>query len=523
VRDHVRSVRDLIGAALAVASALAASGCGRGPARPHVELQVVGESTRLRTSDPLPATSPYFDGQTVRLRGARGEILGVQVLRDAAGEVPVSVAIEGEGVTVQGFGVEALPVVHPSTGMYGPSRGAGQYPDRLIAATGPVLTGRAAFFDVAIAAGAAAGERRGTLLVGDRRIPVVLRVEPVDLPAIDAAPRIWAYYDPKEVARDEGAEPGSDEAWQVELRFAALFRAHGVYASPELHVDDADRRLPLTAGFPYVPIILPTDPDEVAPVVQFFRDRLRGTGQRAFGIPIDEPRQEEQKREVRALAEAVRKAGGGQEVLYAVTDKPHEIYGDFIDIYMNPWAVSLAGATGRAERWTYNGSPPSAGGMILDTDGVGTRTWGWIAWRWKVPVWYVWDALYWHDRYSARRKGLARGTVPQSPIDRDAVTFDDGEDHGNLDGVLAFPGARPSLRLKTLRRGQEDRLLLDKVAACDRRFAESVAAALVPRALADEPRRVPAPGSWPTDEAPWEAARQKLLDRAIACAAGGAK
>jgi hypothetical protein len=148
--------------------------------------------------------------------------------------------------------------------------------------------------------------------------------------------------------------------------------------------------------------------------------------------------------------------------------------------------------------------------MILDAPGTDLRTWGWIQHRWRVPLWYVWDALYWHDRYSARRKKLERSQIPLSPVDRDAVTFDDGGDHGNLDGVLAFPGFTPSLRLKALRRGQQDRVLLETAARCNPTAVAALTARLVPSALADA-GKPPAKGSWPVDEAPWEAARQELL------------
>ena len=155
--------------------------------------------------------------------------------------------------------------------------------------------------------------------------------------------------------------------------------------------------------------------------------------------------------------------------------------------------------------------------MILDTDGIALRTWGWIAWRWQVPVWYVWDALYWHDRHNRKHKHLdPMGGAAMSNV----VTFDDGDDHGNLDGVLAWPandaeratlGCEPSLRLKALRRGLFDRALLDRLAQCGNSAgAESIAARMVPTALADAPTSGPA--SWPSDEAAWEHARNELFD-----------
>ncbi|HEX4417112.1 MAG TPA: hypothetical protein VH165_04390, partial [Kofleriaceae bacterium] len=229
------------------------------------------------------------------------------------------------------------------------------------------------------------------------------------------------------------------------------------------------------------------------------------TGQVPFAIPIDEPRTADDRRRVRALADVVRAAGGGPHSFrFAVTDAPDPIYGDAIDLYISPRAAHRTGD--RVARWTYNGAPPRAGAMVLDAEAPGMRTWGWIAWRWQIPIWYVWDALYWHDRHN--RKAVP---IPVRALDvhRDPVSFDDGEDHGNLDGVLALPGCRPTLRLAALRRGYQDYQLLDRAAACDRAAAEAVAAALVPRALGDAPA-TGAP-AWPSDDAAWEAARRRLI------------
>src|SRR5262249_4857591 len=65
-------------------------GCGRHDAGPV--LQILGESTRLRTSDPVPATSPWFDGSQVTLVAARGEILGLQILHRGGGPVVLTLA-----------------------------------------------------------------------------------------------------------------------------------------------------------------------------------------------------------------------------------------------------------------------------------------------------------------------------------------------------------------------------------------------------------------------------------------------
>jgi hypothetical protein len=95
----------------------------------------------------------------------------------------------------------------------------------------------------------------------------------------------------------------------------------------------------------------------------------------------------------------------------------------------------------------------------------------------------------------------------------DPVTFDErrrgGADWGNSDGVLAYPGPKPSLRLKALRRGLQDRLLLRQLAACGgQRTATRIVRQAVPRALGEAQGEI----SWSLQESGWEKARQEVLD-----------
>lgn len=142
--------------------------------------------------------------------------------------------------------------------------------------------------------------------------------------------------------------------------------------------------------------------------------------------------------------------------------------------------------------------------MILDTDGLALRTWGWIAFRYDIELWYAWEALYFSDRYN--------GGGPTA-VTREPVTFDErrrgGADFGNGDGVLAYPGPLPSLRLKALRRGLLDRLLLRELATCGgEALARQIAERIVPRALGEAGARA----SWPNREASFEQARRQVLD-----------
>lgn len=463
--------------------------CGRrdpGPA-----LQLVGESTRLRITDPVPATSPWFDGARVQVIAARGEIVGLQVLHRGGGPVAMRFPA-GRGVQIRGYTVEAFEVHRPSTELYGGSHGAGWYADGLIPAAQPA--GDPAYVEIEVARDAAPGVVDGELAVGGRTLPVALTIAAVTLPPLPL--RVWAYYNPREFLW----VPGDERAC------VALFRAHGVLALPDLRLDDWPTRRDQLDGVHDVPVVISDDAARAGDQVEAWLAAFAGTGKLPFTIPIDEPRTPERRRQVRALADVVRAAGGGPTTFrFAVTDEPRPEYGDAIDLYISPRAAHLTGD--RVARWTYNGAPPRAGAMVLDAEPPGMRTWGWIAWRWQIPVWYVWDALYWFDRHN--RKGAP---LPGRALDprRDPVSFHDGEDLGNLDGVLALPGCQPTLRLAALRRGFQDRALLELAAQCNRPAAEQLAAQLVPRALGDAGDTP----SWPRDEAAWEAARRHLIELA---------
>ncbi len=492
-----------------VVLALAAAACPRRPdLPPEPAVQVLGESTRLRLEDRIPAASPWFDGARVTLVAARGETIGIQVVQRAP--APVSLAIGGGGLAIRGHAVESFAVKRPSTRLYGGSHGAGTYADALTEAATPSTN--PAYFEIEVAADAAPGPRTGELVVGGRAFPVALEIARVVLPPLPL--RVWAHANPRELMwADDPTERGRDRSrpGPDELACHRRFRAYGVLLSPDLPLAWWPHRRELLAGFPYVPTLIPREPVAATEEVRGWIEATQGTGQIPFSIPIDEPRTPDARRKVRELAAAVRAAGGGPgRFLFAVTAEPHPDLGDEIDLHIGLRTARLAGNP--SPRWTYNGAPPTAGSMVLDAVTPGTRTWGWIAWRWDIPVWYVWDALYWHDRHN--RRGAPR---PGRPLDPrvDPVSFDDGEDRGNLDGVLALPapgGCRPTLRLAALRRGLQDRSLLELAARCAPEETARLAASIVPRALGDAPKR--GGPSWPTDEAAWERARRTLIELA---------
>ncbi len=478
---------------------------GRRDVPPQPALLIVGESVRVKSST-LPETSPWLVNGTLELVAARGETLGFQIFHRTPG--PTTLAITG--ADVRGFAVESVVVSRPSTAMYGGSQGEGEYPEGLIASASP--TTNPAYFEISLPRDAE-GTRTGELVVAGQRIPVTLAIAPVTIPPLRLD--VWAYFDQRELAwaggrTEQPAKATPREASAIERECIDLFRAHGVLLSPDLTLEAYRARKPLLAGFPFIPAVISEQPATAAAEVRAWIAATKDAGQIPFAIPIDEPAAAARPK-VRALADAVRAAGGGPKTFrYAVTAEPHAELGDNIDLFIHWNAAHLTGDT--RERWTYNGKPPRAGSMVVDAASPGMRTWGWIAHRYRIPVWYVWDALYWHDRHN--RKGAP---VPGRALDvkRDAASFDDGEDHGNLDGVLALASngrCQPTLRMAALRRGLQDRALLELAATCHPTETAALAAQVIPRALGD----APADGdpAWPADEAAWEAARRKLLQLA---------
>ena len=495
-------------AELAVLAALV--GCGKSePPRP-VEpfFQVVGETTKVKRGEAPPRTSPFFDGAKVTLRGVRGETLGLQVVLYRMGETKVSLVLDG--FTVVPHEVGYLDVVEPSTSLYGPSSGKGAYPDLLRPVRGPsVQSSDAVYFDVEIPRGAAPGTHSGALLVGGKRFPVDLAVEPQEI-AVDRAPFVWVWYKSSELAAAHRMADG-DGAEQIALerRYMDLFRRHGALLATDFPPERLRPRLDfLTDDVRFWPVwIAKRDPEKLAREVAAWIELFRGRAQVPFGFTIDEP-DEEERAQVRAHGVAARAAGAGDgRFLYAVTDEPREEYQGAVDVFVSPRGIPPpSGYPPGTHFWTYNGRSPSAGSMTIDKPGTALRTWGWIAERYHIELWFAWEGLYYTDRYN-------RATAPTDTMHQ-PLTYDErkkgGEERGNGDGLLVYPGPLPSLRLKALRRGLEDRLLLRRLAGCPGGAGDAagIARQMIPRAM----READGKQSWPDDEASWELARRAVLD-----------
>jgi hypothetical protein len=393
--------------------------------------------------------------------------------------------------------------------MYGPSMGRGTYPDILTPVAGPVRTNSLAYFDVVIPRAARAGRYEGMLTVDAAAIPAVLDVSCARI-NLEAQPLVWVFYSPREIALAHGLADGdSSDLVAKEAEYDALFRAHGAYLASDLPPARFEARRRFVHDVLYWPVSIDTTSDEtIGSDVRQWIALFSGTGVTPFAIPVDEPHTAAEKARARHIAEVVGRSGGGRpRLLRAVTDVASAAYGDAIDVFVSPENIPSTEQR-RSESgelfWTYNGKPPSAGSMVLDAESSALRTWGWIAERYGVKLWYAWEGLYFSDRYN----GGAWTDVAHEPI-----TFDErrhgGSDFGNGDGVLAYPGPLPSLRLKVLRRGLQDRLLIEELEALGgSEVAQEILRRTIPAALGEAKGKA----GWPTTEVAWETARGQVLD-----------
>jgi hypothetical protein len=377
-----------------------------------------------------------------------------------------------------------------------------------------VRTNDLAYFDVAVPSWADPARYAGELSVDERVIPVSLTISSARID-LRHRPLVWVFYLPGEIARVHGLSDGEGaQLIELEGRYHELFRAHGTFLAADLRPYRFPARRHFVHDVEYWPVAIDTSSDtamerDVRSWLELFRD----SDVTPFVIPVDEPRNEGERQRARHIAEVIGRAGGGRpDLLRAVTDQPRSDYADSMDVFISPLAfraapdTSAAAAAARAgvRHWTYNGRPPQAGSMILDSDGIALRTWGWIAERYQVELWYAWEGLYFSDRYN-------RGGV--TDVLHDPLTFDErtrgGRDFGNGDGLLAYPGPRASLRLKALRRGLQDRLLLRELSACGASAeARRIARRVVPRALGEAQGKA----EWSLEEPVWERARREVLD-----------
>jgi len=170
--------------------------------------------------------------------------------------------------------------------------------------------------------------------------------------------------------------------------------------------------------------------------------------------------------------------------------------------------------------WFYNGNRPRYGSTILEAVAVDLRVNGWIKYLYGINTWFVWHSTHWTHN-SQGPKGKLQQRIFNEPL-----TFINGHmNWGNGDGVLFYPGrmpyqseenrglnrCMPSIRLKNIRRGQQDFELLwlaENIAGRDK--IKALARELVVKAMdeVDMNDKV----YWPQNGDAYDAMRDRLFD-----------
>ncbi len=161
--------------------------------------------------------------------------------------------------------------------------------------------------------------------------------------------------------------------------------------------------------------------------------------------------------------------GPGKKLPVFTTRSYTEALKDDIDLWAGHNGVDLAmmprlKAAGK-DHWFYNGHRPRYGAVITEADAVDFRVNAWVKYIHQVSTWFLWEGTHWRHNMQGP-KGHLHQRVFSEPL-----TFLNWGDNGaNGDGIVFYPGRMPfypeedrgldrllpSIRLKNMRRGQQD-------------------------------------------------------------------
>ncbi|MEP6951622.1 MAG: hypothetical protein ABI863_20185 [Ginsengibacter sp.] len=121
------------------------------------------------------------------------------------------------------------------------------------------------------------------------------------------------------------------------------------------------------------------------------------------------------------------------------------------------------------DHWFYNGNRPRYGSLILEGAAVDFRVNSWILYKYGISTWFIWNGTHWQHNGQGPKKHLHQNMFVNP------LTFiNDRLEYGNGDGILFYPGHMPfypeedrglnillpSIRLKNIRRGQQDAAIM---------------------------------------------------------------
>jgi hypothetical protein len=169
--------------------------------------------------------------------------------------------------------------------------------------------------------------------------------------------------------------------------------------------------------------------------------------------------------------------------------------------------------------WFYNGNRPRYGSVILEGDAVDFRVTPWILYKYDVNVWFIWHGTHWQHNQQG-----PKGRLHQNVFTNPLTFINESMEFGNGDGMIFYPGHMPfypdqdrglnelipSIRLKNLRRGQQDAILMGMAEKkVGREKVISIISRVVPKALSEVSMKDPVP--WSEKGSDYDKVREELL------------
>ena len=242
-------------------------------------------------------------------------------------------------------------------------------------------------------------------------------------------------------------------------------------------------------------------------------------GVRYFYYIIDEPGKT-QFEWIDKISKAIHEnPGPGHSLPVFLTREYTEEIKDAIDIWAGEIDLEKRAALPPGkDYWFYNGNRPHWGHTLLEVEPADLIVNAWIKYLYQVPTWFIWEGTQW-EHNSSGPKGHLHQRVFSNPL----TYINWWWDYGNLDGVLVYPGRMPfypdedrglsrllpSVRLKNIRRGQQDyELMWLAQQSAGRDAVLAVVKSIVPKAFSDVKEGEPVP--WTEEGENYALARKKL-------------
>ncbi|MEO9022951.1 MAG: hypothetical protein ABI237_03860 [Ginsengibacter sp.] len=172
------------------------------------------------------------------------------------------------------------------------------------------------------------------------------------------------------------------------------------------------------------------------------------------------------------------------------------------------------------DHWFYNGNRPRYGSVILEGTAVDLRVNSWILYKYGINTHFIWHGTHWDHNGQGPKRHLHQN------IYKNPLTFiNEHMQFGNGDGIIFYPGHMPfypdeergvnkiipSIRLKNIRRGQQDALIMwmvEQKSGKDRVI--NVINKIVPKALSEVSMKGTVPWSQNGDD--YDKVREELLE-----------